>query len=64
MLLNPARITLFVEVLLPLPIPKLYTYRVPMELNEEVKLRQRVVVQFGARKIYSGLILKIKEEPP
>ena len=63
-LLNPARITLFVEVLLPLPIPKLYTYRVPMELNEEVKLRQRVVVQFGARKIYSGLILKIKEEPP
>jgi primosomal protein N' (replication factor Y) len=35
-----------------------------MELNEEVKLRQRVVVQFGARKIYSGLVFKIKEEPP
>ena len=63
-MLPDSRITLFVEVLLPLPIPKLYTYRVPMELNDFIKERIRVVVQFGARKVYSGLVITIKETPP
>ena len=62
--MNSKRITLFVEVLLPLPIPRLYTYRVPLEMNDIIKERIRVVVQFGARKIYSGLIINIKETPP
>nr|WP_311136604.1 hypothetical protein [Hymenobacter cellulosilyticus] len=30
------RVTLFVDVILPLPLPKLYTYRVPYEMNDEV----------------------------
>ena len=62
--MNSKRVTLFVEVLLPLPIPRLYTYRVPLEMNPIIKERIRVVVQFGARKIYSGLIINIKETPP
>ena len=58
------RITLFAEVLLPLPVPKAYTYRVPHEWNEFLQAGQRVVVQFGARKVYSGIILRFTEEPP
>ncbi|MFM7764499.1 MAG: hypothetical protein ACKO6I_02465, partial [Sphingomonadales bacterium] len=58
------RITLFAEVLLPLPVPKAYTYRVPHEWNELLQAGQRVVVQFGARKVYSGIILSFTEEPP
>lgn len=58
------RITLFAEVLLPLPVPKAYTYRVPHEWNEFLQAGQRVVVQFGARKVYSGIILNFTEEPP
>jgi primosomal protein N' (replication factor Y) len=58
------RITLFAEVLLPLPVPKAYTYRVPHEWNELLQIGQRVVVQFGARKVYSGIILGFTEEPP
>ena len=58
------RITLFAEVLLPLPVPKAYTYRVPHEWNDLLQIGQRVVVQFGARKVYSGIILNFTETPP
>lgn len=59
-----SRQTLFAEILLPVPIPKLFTYRVPNSLNESVKTGQRAIVQFGDRKILTGLIINIKEEPP
>ncbi len=58
------RITLFVEVLLPLAVPVAFTYRVPNALNDEVKIGKRVVVQFGKSKIMSGLVIGITETPP
>ncbi len=58
------RITLFADVLLPLPIPGYFTYRVPFELNEEVASGQRVVVQFGRRKIYTALVRNVHQQPP
>lgn len=57
-------ITLFAEVILPLPLPKKYTYRIPQEWNELVFAGQRVAVQFGARKIYAGIIYGFTETPP
>jgi primosomal protein N' (replication factor Y) (superfamily II helicase) len=56
--------TLFVDILLPLPLPGYFTYRVPAELNSLVKPGVRAVVPFGTRKIYSGLIRKIHHNPP
>lgn len=58
------RITLFVDVLLPVPIPKLFTYRVPFELNELVGIGHRVIVQFGKKKIITGVVASIHENPP
>ncbi len=58
------RTTLFADVILPLPLPGYYTYRIPFDLNDSVKIGQRVVVQFGQRKIYTGLIRKIHENVP
>jgi primosomal protein N' (replication factor Y) len=58
------RLTLFVDVILPLPIPYLFTYRVPVELNEEVEVGKRAVVQFGKKKLYSGVISAIHSTPP
>jgi len=58
------RITLFADVILPLPVPGTFTYRIPFELNEHVKCGQRVVVQFGRKKIYTALIRKIHEQVP
>lgn len=57
-------ITLFAEVLLPLPLPKLYTYRVPQEWNELMQPGLRVAVPFGVKKVYSGIIWRISENPP
>ncbi len=58
------RITLFAEVLLPLPLPKLYTYRVPFEWNELLIPGLRVAVPFGVKKVYSGIVWKISEQAP
>ena len=58
------RITLFVDVILPLPISGTFTYRVPYELNDIVKPGARVVVQFGSRKIYTALVRNIHQNPP
>ncbi len=58
------RITLFAEILLPLPIPGTFTYRVPFTLNDVIKKGQRVSVQFGQRHVYAGLVTDIHERPP
>jgi primosomal protein N' (replication factor Y) (superfamily II helicase) len=58
------RTTLFAEVLLPLPVPGTFTYRVPFGLNDELSTGKRVVVQFGKKKIYTGLIRAIHQNVP
>lgn len=58
------RKTLFAEVLLPVPVPRLFTYRIPYNLNDYVRVGQRAIVQFGDRKIVTGLIFRIHEEVP
>lgn len=59
-----SRTTYFVDVILPLAVPNLYTYRVPYELNEEIAVGKRVVVQFGKGKLYTALVRVIHENPP
>ena len=56
--------TLFAELLLPVPVPKLFTYRVPRILKEKILKGQRAIVQFGDRKILTGLISNIHNQPP
>lgn len=60
------RKTFFVDVILPVRVPNLYTYRVPFELNNQIQVGQRVVVQFGARgqKQYTAIVRNIHENPP
>ena len=58
------RETLFIEVILPLSLAKNYTYRVPFELNDQIEIGKRVVVQFGKHKIYTALISAITKKPP
>jgi primosomal protein N' (replication factor Y) (superfamily II helicase) len=61
---NAGRETRFAEVILPVPIPKLFTYRVPVDFNGRVKLGQRVIVPFGPKKILTGVIAHIHQQPP
>jgi len=56
--------TLYVKVLLPLSLEGTFTYRVPIELNEEVAIGKRAIVQFGKKKVYSAIIIEVEEQPP
>ncbi len=58
------RTTLFADILLPVPITKLFTYRVPFELNDHIDIGYRVVVQFGKKKIITGVVGRLHETPP
>ena len=55
------RKTLFADVLVPLPVKGLFTYRVPYDWNEHIRPGQRVAVQFGRKKLYTGLVRNIHE---
>ncbi len=62
--LNNYSDTLFVEVILPLAISQTYTYRVPQEFSKSVAIGQRIVVQFGKNKLYTGIIESIHQNAP
>ena len=56
--------TFFAELILPVPIPKLFTYRVPAAINNAIKVGMRVVVQFGQKKILTGIVANLHQKPP
>ena len=58
------RTTFFVDVIVPLGVPNYYTYRVPTDFNELIKIGQRVLVQFGKTRIYTGIIRNIHQTAP
>lgn len=54
----------FVDVILPIPILRLFTYAVPEELVEEIQTGKRAIVQFGARRYFSAIIFRIHHTAP
>lgn len=56
--------TYFADILLPLPLPATFTYRVPYAIENEIVVGVRVVVPFGKNKLYAGLVLKIHTNAP
>lgn len=56
--------TSFAEVLLPLPVGATFTYGIPSGMEQEVIRGGRVVVQFGSRKIYAALVLRVHGDVP
>ncbi|MBS1638248.1 MAG: primosomal protein N' [Bacteroidetes bacterium] len=56
--------TVFIDVIVPLSVPNKFTYRVPTELNAEVAIGKRVIVQFGKTRFYTGIIYKTHNTAP
>ena len=56
--------SVFANVILPVPIPRLYTYCVPTELVPEIAIGKRVIVQFGAKRFYSAIVHHIHTTKP
>jgi primosomal protein N' (replication factor Y) len=53
-----------VEVLIPLALPKNFTWKVPPELVSAVKPGVRVEVVFGKNKKYAGIVKRVHQEAP
>jgi primosomal protein N' (replication factor Y) len=53
---------LYAQVILPLSLHDSYTYKVPEEYQEQIKLGQRVIVQFGRQKYYAGLVISVSND--
>jgi len=55
---------IFINVILPIPLQKHFTYRVSEYEAAKLKSGMRVAVPFGKSKIYSALVVKIHNKPP
>ena len=49
----------FVDVILPLPLPRCFTYSLPEEWADEVQMGCRVVVPFGRKKYYTAIVRNV-----
>ncbi len=54
----------FVDVVLPIPLERLFTYRLPEDLAVDLEQGMRVAVPFGKSKIYTALVYRIHRDPP
>jgi primosomal protein N' (replication factor Y) len=54
----------YVTVILPLAIPKRYTYSVPEYMVPKVAFGKRVEVQFGKSRLYTAIIVELHNTPP
>lgn len=54
----------YVDVVLPLPLAGTFTYAVPPDREESVRIGMRIVVPFGSKKLYTGIIVLIHTHKP
>lgn len=54
----------YAEVILPLPLENTYTYRIPSDIETEVVRGSRVIVHFGKKRFYTGIVINVSEREP
>lgn len=54
----------FADVILPLPLRRLYTYSIPSSMFAQVKCGSRVVVPFGRKRFYTAIVSNIHNTKP
>jgi primosomal protein N' (replication factor Y) (superfamily II helicase) len=54
----------FADIILPVPIPRMFTYKIPSILKPQIQIGSRVMVQFGKKKVLTGIIGKVHNKPP
>lgn len=55
---------MFAEVILPLPLFSTFTYLIPPDMEERIQSGTRVLVQFGRKKFYTGLVTHVHNNKP
>ncbi len=54
----------YADIILPLSVSGTFTYKIPDKHADQVKTGMRVIVPFGQKKFYSGIIIKLHHSPP
>ncbi|WP_312992662.1 replication restart helicase PriA [Chryseobacterium flavum] len=54
----------YAQIVLPLNLKGSFTYKVPEELMSEIRLGMRVLVPFGGKKIYTGIVFELHDIAP
>ena len=54
----------FAQVILPLNLKGTFTYKVPSELLDSIQIGMRVLVAFGGKKIYTGIVFDLHNQEP
>ncbi|MDD4148608.1 MAG: primosomal protein N' [Bacteroidales bacterium] len=54
----------FAEILLPVPLHKIFTYSIPKEFDSKIIRGGRVTVNFGKRKLYTGIVISTHNNIP
>ena len=54
----------FLEVILPVPIGRSFTYAASGSMADAVQVGCRVIVSFGASKLYTGIVLSMSDSAP
>lgn len=54
----------YIDVILPLPLKASFTYAVPAEWAEQVRVGMRVVVSFGKKKLYTAVVSLLHTHKP
>ncbi|WP_284461352.1 hypothetical protein, partial [Chryseobacterium sp.] len=54
----------YVQIVLPLNLKGSFTYKVPEDLMPEIQIGMRVLVPFGGKKIYTGIVFELHDHAP
>src|SRR4030042_2974099 len=55
---------IYADIILPLAAAGMFAYRVPQSIRENIIPGMRVIVPFGSKKFYSGIVRKLHQSPP
>ncbi|WP_027386350.1 replication restart helicase PriA [Chryseobacterium gregarium] len=54
----------YAQIVLPLNLKGSFTYKIPEELQPEIRIGMRVLVPFGGKKIYTGIVFELHDNTP
>ena len=54
----------FIDVIIPIPLKKLFTYSVTVSESDFLQKGMRVAVPFGKSKVYTGIVYRIHNDEP
>ncbi len=54
----------YAQIILPLNLKGSFTYKVPEEIASKIERGMRVLVPFGGKKIYTGIIFELHDQAP